>query len=115
MTRQYFPSFEALIPDLRKMGFSVIAITDLHIAKVPGYKPFDTGLAADYFVKNADGTLYVGKVWPGDSVFPEFTLSSVRRSWGTLYKNFFHIGILRFCNAMTKPPIFYPPQTLPPS
>src|SRR5260370_21194 len=113
INRQYFPSFEALIPDLRKMGFSVIAITDLHIAKVPGYKPFDTGLAADYFVKNADGTLYVGKVWPGDSVFPEFTLSSVRRWWGTLYKDFVDMGIRGFWNDMNEPAIFNPDKTMP--
>ena len=32
--------------------------------KKPGYAPYDTGLAGDHFVKNADGTIYEAPVWP---------------------------------------------------
>jgi len=59
-----FPTFEQMIKDLRAQGFNVVAITDLHIAKYPGYKPYEEGLKGDYFVKNPDGSVYVGKVWP---------------------------------------------------
>ncbi|HXB19922.1 MAG TPA: glycoside hydrolase family 31 protein [Candidatus Solibacter sp.] len=106
INRQYFPTFEKMIQDLRNDGFSTVVITDLHIAKVPGYKPYDEGLAADHFVKNPDGTTYVGRVWPGDSVFPDFTLSSARQWWGTLYKDFASIGIRGFWNDMNEPAIF---------
>src|SRR5262245_5747554 len=80
INRQYFPNFEGMISDLGKQGFKIIAITDLHIAYAPNqnYKPFDSGVAGDHFVKNADGSLFVGKVWPGESVFPEFTLARSR-------------------------------------
>src|SRR5205085_1409666 len=62
-----FPNFQGMIKDLRAEGFKVVAITDLHIADLPGYRPYDEGMKSDYFVKNPDGSVYVGKVWPGDS------------------------------------------------
>jgi len=43
-------------------------------------------------VKNPDGSVYVGVVWPGASVFPDFTLSGVRDWWGGLYKDFVGMG-----------------------
>ncbi len=104
--RQRFPNFEGMIRDLGAQGFKVIAITDLHIKKEPGYAPYDQGLAGDHFVKNQDGSVYVGKVWPGDSVFPDFTLAKIREWWGTLYKEFVNMGIRGFWNDMNEPAIF---------
>jgi alpha-glucosidase len=104
--RERFPTFEQMIADLKGEGFKVIAITDLHLAKLPGYKPYDEGIQGDYFVKNPDGSVFVGKVWPGDSVFPDFTREKVREWWGTLYGNFVKIGIRGFWNDMNEPSVF---------
>ncbi|HEY4682561.1 MAG TPA: glycoside hydrolase family 31 protein [Candidatus Acidoferrales bacterium] len=104
--RQRFPNFEGMIRDLGAQGFKVIAITDLHIKQEPGYAPYDQGMAGDHFVKNPDGSAYVGKVWPGDSVFPDFTLTKTREWWGTLYKDFVNMGIRGFWNDMNEPAIF---------
>ncbi len=106
INREYFPNFEGMIRDLGAQGFKVVAITDLHIKKDPGYAPYDQGMAGDHFVKNPDGSVYVGKVWPGDSVFPEFTLAKTREWWGTLYKDFVNMGIRGFWNDMNEPAIF---------
>src|SRR5256714_989453 len=69
VNRERFPHFEKMIADLRAQGFHVITITDLHIKKDPGhgYAPYDTGLKNDVFVKNRDGSTYVGIVWTGDN------------------------------------------------
>jgi alpha-glucosidase len=104
--RERFPHFEQMISDLKREGFKVIAITDLHLAKLDGDKPYDEGIRGDYFVKNPDGSVYVGKVWPGDAVFPDFTRSEVRNWWGTLYGNFVKTGIRGFWNDMNEPSIF---------
>ncbi|MBI3549860.1 MAG: glycoside hydrolase family 31 protein [Elusimicrobia bacterium] len=104
--RERFPKFEGMIQDLKEAGFKTVAITDLHLAKLPGYKPYDQGMKGDYFVKNPDGSVYVGKVWPGDSVFPDFTRAEVRKWWGTLYSDFIQIGIRGFWNDMNEPAIF---------
>jgi alpha-glucosidase len=104
--RGKFPNFEGMVKDLKTDGFKIVAITDLHIAKLPGYKPYDEGTAKKYFVTNPDGSTYVGKVWPGDSVFPDFTRDAVRQWWGTLYTDFTHMGIRGFWNDMNEPAIF---------
>ena len=104
--RERFPTFEKMIADLNSEGFKVIAITDLHLAKLSGYKPYEEGMRGDYFVKNPDGSVYVGKVWPGDAMFPDFTRAAVRQWWGTLYTDFVHMGVRGFWNDMNEPAIF---------
>ena len=80
INKQAFPDLSGMITSLHNEKFHVVAITDLHIADVPGekYSPFDSGIAGDHFVKNADGSLFVGPVWPGPSVFPDFTQQSTK-------------------------------------
>jgi alpha-glucosidase len=111
VNREYFPHFEKMVADFRAEGVRTVLITDLHIKKDPGhgYAPYDSGIKNDAFVKTHDGPLYVGKVWPGDSVFPDFTLSRVRDWWGGLYKNFVDMGVAGFWNDMNEPATF---QTL---
>ena len=106
INRERFPNFEGMVKDLKSAGFKLVLITDLHIAKSPGYKPYDEGIAHDYFVKNPDGSVYVGKVWPGDSVFPDFTRAEVRQWWGSLYADFVKMGVRGFWNDMNEPSVF---------
>jgi alpha-glucosidase len=108
-----FPHFEKMIGDLGKQGFRVIAITDLHLAKAAGYKPYDEGLAGDHLVHAADGSVYSGKVWPGDSVFPDFTWAPARAWWGTLYSDFVRMGVAGFWNDMNEPSVFWAQRTMP--
>jgi alpha-glucosidase len=108
INREYFPTFEKMISDFRAEGFHTILITDLHIKKDPnhGYVPYDSGMKNDIFVKNPDGSVYVGTVWPGDSVFADFTLTRARDWWGGLYKDFVGMGAAGFWNDMNEPSIF---------
>ncbi|HVH70910.1 MAG TPA: glycoside hydrolase family 31 protein [Candidatus Dormibacteraeota bacterium] len=109
INREYFPTFEKMISDLRAQGFHTVLITDLHIKKDSdhGYAPYDSGIKNDVFVKNPDGSIFVGKVWPGDSVFPDFTLTRVRNWWGDLYKDFVAMGAAGFWNDMNEPSVFF--------
>ena len=108
INRQYFPTFEKMISDFRAQRMRTILITDLHIKKDPnhGYAPYDSGIKNDMFVKNPDGSVYVGIVWPGESVFPDFTLARAREWWGGLYKNFVGMGVAGFWNDMDEPSLF---------
>ncbi len=108
INREYFPTFEKMISDFRAQGMHTILITDLHIKKDPnhGYAPYDSGMKNDVFVKNPDGSVYVGTVWPGESVFPDFTLTRVREWWASLYKDFVGMGAAGFWNDMDEPALF---------
>jgi alpha-glucosidase len=110
-----FPDLSGMIHKLAEEHFHTVMITDLHIADVPnaGYAPYDSGEAGDHFVKE-NGKDYVGPVWPGPSVFPDFTQAQTRQWWGTLYKEFVVDGAAGFWNDMNEPAVFrYPSKTMP--
>ncbi|HTS38055.1 MAG TPA: TIM-barrel domain-containing protein [Candidatus Solibacter sp.] len=111
-----FPNFAQFVADLRKKHFHLVTITDLHIAHVAsqGYSPYDTGHAGDHFVKTRDGDEFVGIVWPGPAVFPDFTRAQTREWWGNLYKDFVADGVSGFWNDMNEPSVFDgPAKTMP--
>ena len=111
-----FPHFDQMIKDLKAEHLRTILITDLHVADLPnaGYKPYDEGSAGDHFVKNPDGSTYVGVVWPGKAVFPDFTRKASREWWGSLYYSFVGKGVAGFWNDMNEPAIFLvPSKTMP--
>jgi alpha-glucosidase len=116
VNRTAFPDMKKLARDLRSEGFKLVAITDLHVAHAAGdgYAPYDSGAAGDHFIKNPDGSTYVAPVWPGPSVFPDFTRAATRKWWGGLYRGFVDDGIAGFWNDMNEPAIFgTPSKTMP--
>lgn len=111
-----FPDLPGMIGKLTADHFHVVAITDLHIARLPGqnYLPYETGVTGDHFVKNPDGTIYSGRVWPGPSVFPDFTRRQTRAWWGSLYSSLRKNGVEGFWNDMNEPSVFDSPTlTMP--
>jgi alpha-glucosidase len=108
VNRERFPDFSGMVAKLMAENFHLVAITDLHIAKLAnhGYSPYDSGMAGDHFVKNPDGSVYSGIVWPGPSVFPDFTRKQTREWWGSLYRTFLNEGIAGFWNDMNEPSVF---------
>ncbi|MDE2436455.1 MAG: DUF5110 domain-containing protein [Sphingomonadales bacterium] len=111
-----FPDLAGMVDELRREGVRTVAITDLHIAEArgEGYGPYDSGLTQDRFLRCSDGSVYVGEVWPGPSVFPEFGEAETRAWWGALYRDFAAMGIAGFWNDMNEPAIFaYPSKTMP--
>jgi alpha-glucosidase len=114
--RAKFPDLKKLNTDLNADGIRLVAITDLHIAYAPnqGYAPLEAGLAANHFVRKADGSLYVAPVWPGPAVFPDFTRTASRDWWGSLYEDFIADGFSGFWNDMNEPAVFETPtKTMP--
>jgi len=113
---QAFPDMAGVVRALDREGMKLVVIADLHVAKAPGegYAPYDSGSAADAFVHNPDGSVYVAPVWPGPSVFPDFTEARVRDWWGGLYRAFVDDGIAGFWNDMNEPAVFgTPTKTMP--
>jgi alpha-glucosidase len=110
-----FPDFPGLIHNLAAEHFHTILIADLHIADAPNqnYHPYDSGIATDQFVKE-NGKPYIGAVWPGPSVFPDFTQQSTRTWFASLYKDFINDGVAGFWDDMNEPAVFtYPSKTMP--
>jgi alpha-glucosidase len=111
--RERFPDPARLMSDLGRQGFRVVTIIDPHPKAEKGYAPYDTGLAGDHFVKNADGSNYVAPVWPsqaeknpGPSVFPDFSKPAARTWWGGLYRGLLDVGVAGIWNDMNEPAVF---------
>jgi alpha-glucosidase len=111
-----FPDPGRLIADLRKQGFRVVTIVDPHPKKLPGYAPYDSGLAGGHFIKNPDGSLYEAPVWPaqaerdpGPSVFPDYSRPATRLWWGGLFREFLDLGVAGIWNDMNEPAVFTEP------
>ena len=116
VNKKLFPDFPGMIAQIHKENFHIITIVDLHIANLPNhqYHPYDSGIAGDHFVHNPDGTVYTGIVWPGPSVFPDFTQQQSRAWFGTLYKHFHQMGVDGFWDDMNEPSVFSTPtRTMP--
>lgn len=68
------------VDSLHAQGQKYVVIVDPGIKNTAGYVSFDEGVQMDAFVKDPQGGYYVGNVWPGDTVFPDF-LSQVGRDY----------------------------------
>jgi alpha-glucosidase len=75
------PRPRKLNESLKRQGIKTVTIIDPGVKLDPGYSVYDTGKAADVFCKAASGRDYVGRVWPGDTVFPDFTQEAVQEWW----------------------------------
>ena len=114
---QSYADFPGLLADLRQQQFRSVVIADLHLSSETGdaYAPYDSGLAGDHFVKAADGAAFVGTVWPGPCVFPDFTRAATRAWWGTLFETQLLVDqVDGIWNDMNEPSVFMTPsRTMP--
>jgi alpha-glucosidase len=114
--RTAFPDLAGLAADLRKQGIRLVTIADLHVAAAAGqdYAPYDSGVAGNHFVHNPDGSVFTGKVWPGASVFPDFTDAGTRAWWGKLHAPLLDAGVAGIWNDMNEPSVFETPTATMP-
>ncbi|CAL5188371.1 unnamed protein product [Lathyrus oleraceus] len=104
--KERFKDPKSLVKDLHYSGFKAIWMLDPGIKQERGYFVYDSGSENDVWVQKADGTPFVGDVWPGPCVFPDYTQSNVRAWWGSLVKDFVSNGVDGIWNDMNEPAVF---------
>ncbi len=110
-----FPTPKEMLDTLHDMGFKVVTIIDPGIKNDKSYRVFKSGMKKDVFVRTPDGKYFVGRVWPGDCVFPDFLRKEAREWWGDQYKFLVDYGVDGFWNDMNEPSVFDTPnKTFPP-
>ena len=62
-----FPQHDmkSFVDELHKRKQQYVLIIDPAIKVEHGYAPYEDAVRDDLFIKNADGSILVGKVWPG--------------------------------------------------
>src|SRR4051812_40285268 len=85
--------FKKFLDDLHTKGQKFVPIVDAAIY-IPNpknasdaYPVYDLGHKADAFMKNPDGSEYIGAVWPGYTVFPDFSAKGTQKWWTEAYVN----------------------------
>jgi alpha-glucosidase len=120
-----FPDPSAFTGALRKQGVKVVAIVDPGVKYQPpadgakdasknpelaaqdqSYYVFNQGAAKDYFLKRKDGSLWIGQVWPGKSVYTDYTIDAAARWWGDLHRAYVDHGVAGIWNDMNEPSDF---------
>jgi alpha-glucosidase len=121
-----FPDPKGLADKLARQGVKLISIVDPGVkyqppaANAPAIKSakpelepqdqryyvFDQGAQKNYFQHRTNGELFIPKVWPGDSVFVDYTLPDARRWWGDLHRAYLDNGVAGIWNDMNEPSDF---------
>jgi len=108
--KERFPNPKALTETLGRQGVKVITIVDPGVKhptdKSERYHVFDQGMEKNFFQHRHNGNLFVPRVWPGDSVFGDYTLPEARRWWGDLHRVYTDNGIAGIWNDMNEPADF---------
>ena len=78
-----FAGLPAFVDNLHKMNMHFIPIIDAGISARPNepYDAYQSGVKNDVFMKLADGSLSVGKVWPNEAVYPDFLANNTDNWW----------------------------------
>lgn len=80
--QDHFPKgVAAAVKKVAKHNRKVVPIIDPGVKLDPDYEVYQSGMKKDIFCKNPQGKEYVGFVWPGLTVFPDFSLTETRKWW----------------------------------
>ena len=119
-----FPNPNELSKKLGQQGVKLVTIVDPGVKHQPStstastgsspwlmsqaesYYVFNEGVSRNYFQKRKNGQLFVPRVWPGDSVFVDFTLPDARRWWGDLHRAYTDAGVAGIWTDMNEPSDF---------
>ncbi|OSX68164.1 glycoside hydrolase family 31 protein [Postia placenta MAD-698-R-SB12] len=98
-----FPAAEmrAFTQELAANHQHYIPIVDAAVAKQVNatditflqYDPYTRGVELDVWLKNPDGSQYVGQVWPGYTVFPDWFANNTQAFWTEALRNWSQGGV----------------------
>ena len=97
-----FPDPAPMHAALREMGWRTLAIVDPGVSAVD-YPVHEALRSGDMLLTRGDGRAYEGRVWPGATVFPDFSQPRVRAAWGHFHEPLLDAGVAGFWNDMNDP------------
>ncbi|WP_428386179.1 TIM-barrel domain-containing protein [Mucisphaera sp.] len=78
---KHWPKAEKQIRNIHDRGQRVVPILDPGVKRDPDYDVYQSGKKHDIFCHNPAGGEYVGFVWPGTTVFPDYSIPQARDWW----------------------------------
>ncbi|CEG45520.1 family 31 glycoside hydrolase [Plasmopara halstedii] len=87
----------AFMDEIHASGRKFVPIIDPGIPDDTNDFAYSKGLSMDIFIKDTSGKPYLGQVWPGPTVFPDFFHPKAKSYWGEqlrlMYDNFDFDGL----------------------
>ncbi len=80
------------IKKIQERGYRVMPILDPGVKREKGDPVYESGKRGNVFCKNPAGGDYTGIVWPGHTVFPDFSLPEARAWWAKKVRDFALLG-----------------------
>lgn len=113
VAKDRFPNFEKLLRDLATENFKVVSSVNPGLKEDPGYRLFAECLKNNYLCKTFDNKLFLDRVWPGSTAFPDFLKPEVREWWAKEQKFLSDAGVNGIWNDMNEPAFFNRVRQLP--
>lgn len=88
---------------IHERGTRLVTIVDPGVRAEPGYGVYDDGMRHDVFCRTEAGDPYIGFVWPGRTVFPDFSIASARHFWAERIAKWLDSGLDGIWNDMNDP------------
>ncbi len=107
VNEERYPDFPSFVEEMKEEHIHLVPIIDAGVKVEEGYPVYEEGVRNGYFCQNADGTNFVGGVWPGRVHFPDVLNPAAREWFGGWYRVLLDAGIEGFWNDMNEPSIFY--------
>ncbi|MDF2587200.1 MAG: alpha-glucosidase 2 [Anaerocolumna sp.] len=108
-SNERFKDADKVIEELNQDGFKIVTIIDPGVKIEKGYTIYDEGIKNGYYAKDVEGNVYENAVWPGLSVYPDFSDEKVRNWWGDNQKLLLQKGVRGVWNDMNEPASFNGP------
>ena len=91
--KEHFKKLKDEIADLKQSERNVVPILDPGVKRDSDFPVYLDGKDKNVFCKNTEGLEYTGFVWPGETMFPDFSIEEVRKWWAEKVKEFASVGI----------------------
>ncbi|HQR27974.1 MAG TPA: glycoside hydrolase family 31 protein [Nocardioides sp.] len=103
---QEWSDAEAMVQELADAGVRVVVIVDAGLARSRAYPVYREALAGRHLCQVAEGRPLEGVVWPGPTVFPDFTAAATREWWGEQLSFYARLGVAGYWHDMNEPACF---------
>lgn len=98
-----FGNVAGLAVRAKASGTRLVAIVDPAVRRDERFDLYREGVEGDHFVRDPQGRVEHGTVWPGWAAFPDFTRAATRTWWASKYETLSSVGVEGVWHDMNEP------------
>ncbi|OLY80206.1 Alpha-glucosidase [Smittium mucronatum] len=84
------PRIQNTYKNLHEKNQKLVMMVNPAIQRNSSYGPYTRGLEQNTFVKNLDGSTYIGEVWPGYTAYPDWFAANTTSWWHSEFQRFYN-------------------------